>query len=76
MDWLMPVVVEVVVVVHLVVVLGLVVSMAHVVPVVVMRQVNGHLPAISVQTGALPREVGPGTFDGFAEQIHPCFVAR
>lgn len=68
-------IVVVAVVAHLVV-KALVVSMEHVAPVVLVRQVNGHPPAMSAQTGVRQREVGPGTFDGSAEHRHPCFVAR
>lgn len=68
------VVVAVVAVVHLVVVMALDVSMLHVAPVVVVGM--NRPPTISAQTGAHPREVGPGTFGGSAEHIHPCSVAR
>ena len=81
MGWWMLVVVVVVVVdvdvvvaVHLVVVMALAVSRLHVAPVVVM--VMNRPPTISAQTGAHPREVGPGTFDGSVEHMHPCSAAR
>lgn len=71
---MLVVAVVVVVVVHLVIVMALAVSMLHVAPVVVVGM--NRPPIISAQTGAHPREVGPGTFDGSAEHMHPCSVAR